>query len=163
MNVNERHSDTFCERIIGAVYEVSNTLGAGFLEKVYERALLKELRMRGLSAVAQASCPVTYKGEGVGDYYCDILVEESIVVELKCVDGLANEHLAQCLNYLRYSGLLTSWGKAGPRPDYSRCTCTRMRSLGRRVRFSRTVQLLVNTWGSSMRASYAMVSGLVMR
>jgi GxxExxY protein len=70
---------------------------------VYERALVKELRLRGMAAIAQASCPVIYKGECVGEYFSDILVENAIVIELKCAERLANEHLAQCLNYLRAS------------------------------------------------------------
>jgi len=76
---------------------VSNVLGAGFLEKVYERALLKELQHRGLSAQTQASFPVIYKGNRVGDYFADLLVEEYLVVEIKCVEQFSNEHLAQCL------------------------------------------------------------------
>ena len=90
---------------MGAVFEVSNALGAGFLEKVYERAVLKELGLRGIRATAQASFVVTYKGQSVGEYFADILVEDVLVVELKCVERLANEHTAQCLNYLRASGL----------------------------------------------------------
>lgn len=95
----------FFEKAVGAIYEVANTLGAGFLEKVYERALLKELTLRGLKALAQAPMPVMYKGQSVGEYYADILVEDRLVIELKYVDRLANEHMAQCLNYLRASGL----------------------------------------------------------
>lgn len=96
--------DSLTEKVLGAVFEVSNILGAGFLEKVYERALLKELNLRGIRATAQASFPVIYKGQYVGEYFADILVEDSLVVELKCADRLANEHLAQCINYLRASG-----------------------------------------------------------
>jgi GxxExxY protein len=92
------------ERVLGAVFEVSNTLGSGFLEKVYERALLRELGLRGIRATAQAPTAVTYKGLSMGEYFADILVEDVLVVELKCVDRLANEHTAQCLNYLRTSG-----------------------------------------------------------
>jgi GxxExxY protein len=91
------------ERVLGAVFEVSNTLGAGFLEKVYERALLRELALRDIRAVAQASFAVSYKGQSVGEYFADILVEDVLVVELKCVEHLGNEHTAQCLNYLRAS------------------------------------------------------------
>lgn len=93
------------ERVLAAVFEVSNTLGAGFLEKVYERALLRELGLRGIKATGQVSLAVTYKGKAVGEYFADILVEDVLVVELKCVDRLANEHVAQCLNYLRAPGL----------------------------------------------------------
>lgn len=92
------------ERVLGAVFEVSNTLGAGFLEKVYERALLRELALRGISAIPQASFAVVYKGQSVGEYFADILVEDELVIELKCVERLGNEHTAQCLNYLRASG-----------------------------------------------------------
>src|SRR5207249_9942560 len=83
------------ERVLGAVFEVSNTLGSGFLEKVYERALLKELRLRGMAAISQASFPVIYKGECVGEYFSDIIVENAVVIEIKCVDRLSNDHLAQ--------------------------------------------------------------------
>jgi GxxExxY protein len=71
------------ERVLGAVFEVSNTVGAGFLEKVYERALLRELDLRGIRTVAQASFPVSYKAQYVGEYFADILVEDVLVVELK--------------------------------------------------------------------------------
>lgn len=82
------------ERILGAVFEVSNTLGAGFLEKVYQRALLHESKLRGIQAVGQASFPVLYKGLCAGEFFADILVEHSVVIELKCVDRLGNEHMA---------------------------------------------------------------------
>ncbi len=97
--------DPLTERVLGAVFEVSNTLGVGFLEKVYERALLRELTLRGIRAAAQEPLTVTYKGYNVGEYFADILVEDVLVIELKCADCLANEHTAQCLNYLRASGL----------------------------------------------------------
>ena len=71
------------ERILGAVFEVSNPLGAGFLEKVYERALLRELRLRGITAVSQSSFPVIYKGECVGEYFGDILVEGDVLIGRK--------------------------------------------------------------------------------
>jgi GxxExxY protein len=106
MNTDEHRSfDCLTERVIGAVYEVSNTLGPGFLEKVYERALVRELRLRGIRVAAQVSLSVMYKGEPVGDYFADLLVEDLVVVELKCVDRIASEHVAQCLNYLKASGL----------------------------------------------------------
>jgi GxxExxY protein len=104
MNTDEHGFDSLTERVIGAVFEVSNTLGAGFLEKVYQRALLTELGLRGIRATAETSFAVTYKGHSVGEYFADIVVEDVLVVELKCVERLANEHTAQCLNYLRASG-----------------------------------------------------------
>jgi GxxExxY protein len=99
MNANERES--LIHNVVGAVYEVSNVLGAGFLEKVYERALVRELRSRGMKAETQVPCPIANKVDCVGEYFIDILVEDYLPIELKCVDHLANEHLAQCLNYLK--------------------------------------------------------------
>ena len=102
MNADSIHSLT--ERVLGAVFEVANTLGAGFLEKVYQRALLRELSLLGIRATAEASFTVTYKGHAVGEYFADLLAEDVLVVELKCVERLSSEHTAQCLNYLRASG-----------------------------------------------------------
>jgi GxxExxY protein len=103
--MNTDNLNALIERVIGAAFEVSNVLGPGFLEKVYERALLKELALLGLSAQAQVRCPVMYKGQGVGEYLSDMVVEKEIVVELKCVESFTNEHLAQCINYLRATNL----------------------------------------------------------
>ena len=97
--------ESLTENVLGAVFEVSNTLGVGFLEKVYERALVRELGLRGIRGAAQAPLTVAYKGQAVGEFFADILVEDVLVVELKCVERLGNEHMAQCLNYLRASGL----------------------------------------------------------
>jgi GxxExxY protein len=101
----ERGFDLLTERVLGAVFEVSGALGAGFLEKVYERALLRELGLRGIRATSQASFAVTYKGRSVGEYFPYILVEDALVVELKCAERLAGQHTAQCLNHLRASGV----------------------------------------------------------
>jgi GxxExxY protein len=120
MNANERES--LVKNVIGAVYEVSNLLGVGFLEKVYERALVTELRARGIRARTQAAFPVVYKGECVGEYFADILVEDSLLLELKCCEGFSREHLAQCLNYLKASGkniaLLVNFQK--PKAEWKR-------------------------------------------
>ena len=97
--------ESIVEAVVGAGYEVSNVLGAGFLEKVYERALAQELVERGLGVRSQVPYPVDYKGACVGEYVADLLVEGRVLVELKCVERLGNEHLAQCLNYLKASGL----------------------------------------------------------
>jgi GxxExxY protein len=93
------------EAVIGSAFEVANVLGSGFLERVYERALIRELGLRGVSAKPQVSFPVCYKGQYVGEYLADLVVEEKVIVELKCVDRFANEHMAQCINYLKASGL----------------------------------------------------------
>jgi GxxExxY protein len=97
--------EALVERVIGAAYEVSNVLGAGFLEKIYERALTEELNLRGIRVKAQAPFPVAYKGKLIGTYAADLLVEDRLLVEVKCVDAFSSEHLAQCINYLKVSGL----------------------------------------------------------
>jgi GxxExxY protein len=105
MNANEReYANLLFEKVVGSCYEVSNVLGAGFLEKVYEPALVRELEMRGHKAEAQVLLRVCYKGEMVGEYFVDILVDGQLIVELKCCDKLCDEHLAQCLNYLKATG-----------------------------------------------------------
>jgi len=98
--------DPLIERVLGAVFEVANTLGAGFFEKVYERALVQELQLRGIRATAQVPVGVVYKGRPVGEYLADIVVEDVLVLELKCVERLAGEHTAQCLNYLKATGMI---------------------------------------------------------
>ena len=105
INADERRLNDVSENIIGAAFEVSNVLGAGFLEKVYENALNLELRSRGFETQQQAPLKVYYKGELVGDYFADILVENEIIIEVKAVKQLDNIHFAQCLNYLRITGL----------------------------------------------------------
>jgi len=97
--------NSLTEAVIGAAFEVSNTLGAGFLEKLYERALVSELTLRGIAIVTQAVYPVAYKGQIIGEYRPDLVIENILIVELKCVDRFAPTHLAQCLSYLHASGL----------------------------------------------------------
>jgi GxxExxY protein len=105
MDANGReYLNRLAEQVVGATYEVANTLGPGFLEKVYERALAQEIAWRGLQVQAQVPISVSYKGVVVGDYCADLLVDDRSIVELKCVDPLANEHLAQTLNYLKATG-----------------------------------------------------------
>ena len=91
-------------KINGAIFEVNRVLGSGFLEKVYEKALMVELKLRGLSAKSQVPVTVDYKGENVGEYFADIVVEDQIILELKAVDSLQNIHQAQLLNYLKATG-----------------------------------------------------------
>jgi GxxExxY protein len=106
MNTAERDElNDLATKVIGAVYEVSNVLGVGFLEAVYERALVKELALRGIKARRQGPVSVKYKNEVVGKYRADVLVEGKLIIEIKCADGFANEHLAQCINYLRATDL----------------------------------------------------------
>jgi len=105
MNTDVRYDRQLTEKVIGAAIEVSNNLGAGFLEKVYERALLVELRGRGVAVTSQPKLAVSYKGTVIATYVADLLVEDALLVELKCVESLRNEHTSQCLNYLRASNL----------------------------------------------------------
>lgn len=104
------------KQVIGAAFEVSNELGIGFLEKVYERALLLEIKSRGLKVNGQVALPVRYKDELVGNYVADLLVEDQVLVELKCAEQFAPEHVAQCPNYLKASNLklclLINFGKS---------------------------------------------------
>ena len=93
------------KRIIGCAYAVSNSLGAGFLEKVYENALGHELRKAGLRVQQQQPISVVYDGIVVGDYLADIVVEDSVVVELKAVKAFDDVHFAQCINYLKATGM----------------------------------------------------------
>ena len=90
--------------IIGAAYEVHRELGGGFLEKVYENALALELAARGLEIKKQGSIAVRYKGTIVGDYVCDLLVNDVVLCEIKALETLAAAHHAQLLNYLRATG-----------------------------------------------------------
>ena len=91
--------------IRGAVFEVNKVLGSGFLEKVYENALLVELRSRGLKAESQVPIKVLYKEEVVGEYVADLLVEDRVIVELKTVEAIDKIHEAQLLNYLKATGI----------------------------------------------------------
>ncbi len=93
------------ETIIGCAYTVSNTLGIGFLEKVYENALRHEISKNNLFIEQQKPLRVIYDGIVVGDYRADLLVERRVLVELKVVNALNDIHLAQCLNYLKASDL----------------------------------------------------------
>ncbi len=109
-------------RILEAAFAVHNSLGAGFLEKVYENALLIELRSMGISCASQQAVQVRYRGSMVGDYQADILVEGRVLVELKACSALDPNHEAQIMNYLRASGmkvgLLINCGR--PRLEYRR-------------------------------------------
>lgn len=110
------------EKIIGAAFNVSNTLGSGFLEKVYENALLIEITKSNLFVVRQQPIQVLYDGVVVGDYFADLMVENKIVVEIKAVKELNEIHQAQLMNYLvacqKQCGLLINFGK--PRVEIKR-------------------------------------------
>jgi GxxExxY protein len=115
-----KHSDV-TKIIISAFYKVYNRLGYGFLEKVYENALAIELRSRGFDVKQQFPIKVFYRGQTVGEYYADLVVEEKVIVELKAAVTLIDKHEAQLLNYLKATpyevGLLLNFG---PEPDRKR-------------------------------------------
>ena len=95
MRMDHEGLTTTTRRIIGCAFAVSNTLGAGFLEKVYENALAHEMREHGLTVLQQQGIAVRYKGVVVGEYAADFLVEDQIIVELKTVRVLHEQHTAQ--------------------------------------------------------------------
>ena len=111
-------------KIVGLAMEVHSKLGYGFLEKVYENAMMVLLRREGIHAKQQAPITVYFDGEVVGDYYADILVEDNIILELKAIERITDAHRAQTLNYLKATGLhlaiLLNFGKE--RLKYERFT-----------------------------------------
>jgi GxxExxY protein len=114
--------DRLARRVLDAAQRISRVLGVGFLEKVYENALVFELRRAGYAVGHQVPIRVLYEGRVVGEYYADIVVEEELIVELKASDAIARVHRLQCLNYLRASdlrlGLMLNFGT--PRLEIAR-------------------------------------------
>jgi GxxExxY protein len=104
MNQGPEETNRVTEAVIGAAIEVHKTLGPGFMESIYEEALCVELALRGVRFTRQAPVAVDYKGRRIGENRLDLLVEDSVVVELKAVDGLAPVHTAQVISYLKASG-----------------------------------------------------------
>jgi len=103
------------EKVIGCSFAVSNTLGSGFLEKVYENALALELRESGLHVTQQHPVHVLYREKVVGDYLADLFVDQRLIIEIKAVKRIDQIHVAQCINYLRatkhHVGLVLNFGK----------------------------------------------------
>ncbi len=124
-NKNYLHSQ-LSNKILSAFYTVYNTLGYGFLEKVYENAMMIELRKAGLNCSQQQHIDVYYDDKKVGDYFADIIVEDKIIIELKAAENIADEHEAQLVNYLRATdievGLLLNFGK---KPQHIRRVLTK--------------------------------------
>jgi GxxExxY protein len=114
MKADQSPLNLISEKIIGCVFTVSNTLGAGFLEKVYQNALAIELLNAGLEVEKEKAITICYKGSPVGNYFADIVVNKQIIVETKAVQSLNNIHQAQLLNYLNATklplGLLINFG-----------------------------------------------------
>jgi GxxExxY protein len=112
-------------RVICAFYTVYNVLGYGFLEKVYENALALELQKSDLQVGQQEGVKVFYRGEQVGDYYADMVVNGLVILELKSADALKGEHFSQLTNYLKATdkevGLLLNFGK---KPEFKRILLT---------------------------------------
>lgn len=115
-----KHSE-LTEIIIKAFFNVYNSLGYGFLEKVYENSMMIELQSLGLNCEKQKPISVFYKSTQVGEYFADINVEDKVILELKAAEGIIEEHEAQLLNYLKATeievGLLFNFGK---KPQFKR-------------------------------------------
>jgi len=121
---NKLKFEEITRAVIGCAFEVVNELGVGFLESVYEKALLLALRQKGVVVTAQYPIKVLFRGECVGDFYADLLVEHKVIVELKAVKEILPEHQAQIINYLNATGvevgLLINFGS--PKLEYKRFT-----------------------------------------
>ncbi len=116
------------ELIIKCFYNVYNELGYGFLEKVYQNALLVELKNAGLFCEAQKPIKVYYQGINVGEYFADVVVNKCVIIELKAAEGIVEEHEFQLINYLKATeieiGLLLNFGK---KPEIRRKIFTNVR------------------------------------
>jgi GxxExxY protein len=110
------------EQVLSACFQVSNELGHGFLESVYEKSLLIALQGKGLAAESQVPLRVRFRQQTVGEFFADVVVEKKVILELKAVKALAPEHMAQVLNYLKATGmevgLLINFGS--PKLEYRR-------------------------------------------
>ena len=101
-----RAENRVAREVVDAAVAVHRALGPGLLERVYHRAMVYELELRGLSIAEEVALPVTYRGQALGcGYRCDLIVEETVLVELKAVEALERVHRRQALTYLRLSGL----------------------------------------------------------
>ncbi|MDH4164331.1 MAG: GxxExxY protein [Nitrospirota bacterium] len=116
------HHEKLTEKILGVSFEVLNELGHGFLESVYHKALVIAFQQAGLDVQEQVPLKVLFRGQTVGDFYADIVVEGQVVLELKSAKTLSGEHEAQLVNYLKATGmkvgLLLNFGK--PRLEWKR-------------------------------------------
>jgi len=121
MNKDSFKHTEITDRIIRAFYVVYNTLGFGFLERVYENAMFIELRNMGFFVERQRSVKVFYQGQEVGNYFADLIVDEKVIIELKASEALCIEHEYQLINYLKATqievGLLLNFGR---KPEFRR-------------------------------------------
>lgn len=122
MNADERRYEELTERIIGCAYRVSNELGCGFFENVYENAMVHELKKQGFFVEQQVRYKVFYDNVEVGEYIADLVVENDVLIELKAIKALEDVHTAQCINCLKATSLkiclLMNFGK--PRVEIRR-------------------------------------------
>ncbi len=121
------HED-ITEKIIAAFFEVYNILGYGFLEKVYENSLIIKLKKNGFSVEKQKKIKVSFEGHIVGEYFADLIINSKVIIEIKAVEKLCNEHKFQLINYLKATnmevGLLLNFGK---KPEFKRVIFTNER------------------------------------
>ena len=103
--MTESELNALTEKVIGCAYTIGNTLGCGFLEKVYENALAHEIRKFGFKVEIQRPLHVIYDGVIVGEYFADLLIEDVLLIELKTTNGFSDNHKAQCINYLNATKL----------------------------------------------------------
>ena len=140
------------DKIINSFYKVYNVLGHGFLEKVYENALVIELESAGFAVLQQQNIKVYYENQVVGDYYADIIVNDLIILEIKAAEGLRDENKAQLINYLKATnkqvGLLFNFGK---KPEFKRAIFSNEKKEISEVKTS-------NPCGSAQSASSAFYS-----
>jgi GxxExxY protein len=129
-NEQFRHAG-LTKEIIGCFYDVYNELGFGFIESVYENSLCVALRAKGLEIHQQIAIPVWFRGQQVGDFDADVMVNKLILLELKTARGIENAHLGQLMNYLKATkievGLLLNFG---PKPEFKRVVFGNDRKLG---------------------------------
>ena len=120
-NEHERKHWDLCHEIVGVFYAVYRELGYGFFEAVYEEALTRALREAGFEVQRQVPTPIWFRGSVIGEYKADLLVNRSVLIELKAAQGIEAAHKAQILNYLRATdieiGLLFNFG---PKPQFHR-------------------------------------------
>ena len=127
--LDDRIDNELTEKIIQCFYAVYNELGFGFLEKVYENALKQEIQDRNMRVDSQKQIKVFYHGIIVGDYYADLIVEDSVIIEIKAAKSICPDHEAQIYNYLRATGIKVGLIlNFGPKPSISRKIYTKQQN-----------------------------------
>ena len=128
--MNKLLHKSITEKVLKAYYNVYNSLGYGFLERVYQNAMYFELKSQGYKVEAQKQIKVYFKKQLVGEYYADLLVEDKVIIELKATELIMNVHVAQIMNYLKATpievGLLLNFGEE---PEFKRLIYTNDRKI----------------------------------